>query len=1080
MNKAYLLVCVASVALAEAVAQADEGVVRHWAVEPMSDVMRLPDREPTDGVANGAVRIVMAKDEYEPGSFVVRAAKDLGKVRLELSAFRTADGKTLPAEALDLKFVKVWYQNRNSWYCYFGDNGRTLCPELLVNDEDLIRCDHKDKFNYAKLVEADGRVRERWIDPPYQFDHPDIFRPMRPNFRDAKTLQPVALPAGEHKQFFLTVRTEKDTAEGLYCGSVKLTADSRRPIAEIPVTVRVLPFVLPRPKSFVAPYDDLYIACYSPICWKTIRDRNGNDHELMLRQQEAMLKNAVAHGQNMHWIRGNVAKTNDVASVREAMSTVEAMNRAGMRTDVLLGGVEPLVRWWGRKSPITPEEARADAAHVVRCADAAFGHHNIYIGYGDEPGWQWLRDNRPVFLAFEDVGLKFILAGWNAIFAVNPFAMDWQNIGGSPEGGVALANKWNRLGMRTAWYAGHHVGPENPAFNRRQYGFSTYFGGYTAICNYENGFAFYNDNTPKYRRMNNVYGTGDGVLDTLQWEGFREGVDDIRYATALRELAQRALASEDGEVRRIGRKALAMFANYQMESEDLSRFRSRIVDYILAVRAKVGDPTPDKPFKRTTLQCKIPEGDDGDGPSPERWRWVRMHAERGEYGKALDEYLLRATNNSARVVRAYSGLVDPVAMEAAYLGGRVDILKAIVADISTRNATRTNQVYEACFTAGALLAGGTLDGQKDAWTRLDDEWREKVDDKCRLKAIDHVGQIMAREGQVERVKAFWEWRESRLKPSPRKRYLVTWSETPIAGPAGWDALKLEESAFDRKWKGDFSFLTTDVSTGNRGVDAAGVTDGKSGCVSMSAVADAWGLHFRFTDRTEDAKLIGIGAQGDGSYECYLAPGLRAPYACAIADVSRNGGVSVWNTTYNTTGWRRLNAKDGKQVRTSNVCKGDRVETYLSFSWSVYFSRIPDGSEPWEFESLRWGKHNSAWNGTHYVHGRNTWGLLDFKLTPHERAAIYRSLLLEAKNDPVVGDTVSYWKDPELGDPAFYEAVVKPEEDKVEAWKRQIVPEMDDQAALKLGVTALPAIRDFGYAIDRLRTRYSADRLCEER
>ncbi|MBP8789015.1 MAG: hypothetical protein KBH41_16400 [Azonexus sp.] len=69
-------------------------------------------------------------------------------------------GQALPASALDLKFVKVWYQNGNAWWSYFGDSGVRLCPELLVNDEDLIRVDTEKKANYARLVEPDGRRHE--------------------------------------------------------------------------------------------------------------------------------------------------------------------------------------------------------------------------------------------------------------------------------------------------------------------------------------------------------------------------------------------------------------------------------------------------------------------------------------------------------------------------------------------------------------------------------------------------------------------------------------------------------------------------------------------------------------------------------------------------------------------------------------------------------------------------------------------------------------------------------------------------------------------------------------------------------
>jgi len=38
---------------------------------------------------------------------------------------------------------------------------------------------------------------------------------------------------------------------------------------------------------------------------------------------------------------------------------------------------------------------------------------------------------------------------------------------------------------------------------------------------------------PKLRDLNFVYPTIDGVIDTIAWEGFREGVDDVRYITTL-------------------------------------------------------------------------------------------------------------------------------------------------------------------------------------------------------------------------------------------------------------------------------------------------------------------------------------------------------------------------------------------------------------------------------------------------------------------------------------------------------------------------------------------------------------------
>ena len=38
-----------------------------------------------------------------------------------------------------------------------------------------------------------------------------------------------------------------------------------------------------------------------------------------------------------------------------------------------------------------------------------------------------------------------------------------------------------------------------------------------------------------YRTIAFTYPTVDGVIDTLQWEGIREGVDDVRYLTTLKK-----------------------------------------------------------------------------------------------------------------------------------------------------------------------------------------------------------------------------------------------------------------------------------------------------------------------------------------------------------------------------------------------------------------------------------------------------------------------------------------------------------------------------------------------------------------
>lgn len=543
----------------------------HYAVPAMSSLQRLPDIYPEDGKAGDAVRIVAAKGEYEPGSFLVYPLKDLGKTQLSLTEFKSADGKVFPAADLDLKVVKVWYQNRNGWYSYFGDTGFKLVPELLLNDEDLIRVDTENEANYARLKSADGKITEQWINPPRQMDKAfwdnyrggGAFKPMKPEFDDAATLQPVALKSGEFKQFFLTARTRENTPPGLYKGAVKIGSHG-----EIPVAIRVLDFVLPKPKTYFDDSLDFYVCSYVYNRFSMIMEENGGDLELAKKQWKATMENLLAHNQDMTWLAGYLDG--------ESLECWKIMKEVGMRTDVVVGG-------------IPAGNTVVQAKRIVEAADRIYGHHNFYIGYGDEPGARWLKEKRPLFKVNHEAGLKFIIAGSDNVYRKAGYLYDWHNIAKKPEDGSSTV-LWNQFGTQphVAWYANQHVGVENPEFNRRQNGMAPYLSGYSALCNYAHHFGSYNDDSEGYRPMVFCYGRYSGVIDTLQWEGFREGVDDIRYATVLVKLAREAAKSADVDTRYAGNKALQYLALFNRESDDLDACRSEMIGHILKLKKLLG------------------------------------------------------------------------------------------------------------------------------------------------------------------------------------------------------------------------------------------------------------------------------------------------------------------------------------------------------------------------------------------------------------------------------------------------------------------------------------------------------------
>lgn len=80
---------------------------------------------------------------------------------------------------------------------------------------------------------------------------------------------------------------------------------------------------------------------------------------------------------------------------------------------------------------------------------------------------------------------------------------------------------------------------ENFSVYRRNYGYSLYNAGFDGAFPWAYQGAFgkmWTDNDDSVRDHMATYPTSTGVIDTIQWEGMREAVDDTRYAATLTTL----------------------------------------------------------------------------------------------------------------------------------------------------------------------------------------------------------------------------------------------------------------------------------------------------------------------------------------------------------------------------------------------------------------------------------------------------------------------------------------------------------------------------------------------------------------
>ena len=94
--------------------------------------------------------------------------------------------------------------------------------------------------------------------------------------------------------------------------------------------------------------------------------------------------------------------------------------------------------------------------------------------------------------------------------------------------------RWHGHGVRPYSYGNTQVGVENPDIYRRNFGFGLFTAGYDGAMDwaYQGGYNFaWNDfDGGQYRDHMFSYPTSDGhLVNTVEWEAYREGADDIRY-----------------------------------------------------------------------------------------------------------------------------------------------------------------------------------------------------------------------------------------------------------------------------------------------------------------------------------------------------------------------------------------------------------------------------------------------------------------------------------------------------------------------------------------------------------------------
>lgn len=542
-------------------------------VDPVGGIRRNPALFPEDGDFTNAVKVIAAGNEYENASILLFAYSDLKDVVVTPGALVGPGGARLDAKEIDTKVVKVWYQQGTAWGSFFSDPLRRIpTPELLLHDEALVDVDHDGQENFVRCDYKSGTAY-RWVSFNGAIvDHSYDGGIKNEWIHDAPALKPFGLLKNEFKQLMFTLHVPAGQRPGIYKGAFAVSVAGKK-VCDVPVKLKVLPFDLPLPAAFRDLERPFMVSPYM-----------GN---ISVYKSENLVRNMVRHN-----VRNCLLPK--IASVDEARAAYEMFKKTGFDTKYLFCALPGC----GVTTSYPAKETDANFSKYMNSITAAsnsiaairevFGPETKAYSYGIDEGSAWtVRSERATWQGIHRAGGNTVVATQYHPYIL--FNLDYANTPRHPRGYKRAAaddfHAGNADGL-IGWYADPHSGPENPDYTRRLYGWQTWRNNYDASCQYilfrDNWNDFWVPAEAFLRGLMLVYPQDNDILDTIEWEGLREGMDDVRYGTLLKQLGEKANHSKDIDTVYAARAALTWLAQVDCEHSALKYLRlemaSRIID----------------------------------------------------------------------------------------------------------------------------------------------------------------------------------------------------------------------------------------------------------------------------------------------------------------------------------------------------------------------------------------------------------------------------------------------------------------------------------------------------------------------
>jgi len=465
-----------------------------------------------------------------PVSFVVSTSKPLENVRIEVAPVRGKE-RVWPADAVDVHVVKDYYRNT-----IFGH--MAAMPSLLVHDESFLAIEPAPTEKSPKRMANVARG------------------PMR----DADSLQPIDITV--RRQFWVTIRIPAKAKPGNYETTLRIVPQNAE-ATEFGLSIEVHPFELLPPMIEYSIYYPTYLEADPPA------EGEYKFGDISAAQMLAEFRNMRAHGLTNPNIYDSPKVMPDGSLDFSKLDRVlDLREQAGLRPKVLymLSHTIPV-----KYKPLTEEEQQLTKKRVaaINAWAKARGYDEVFFATHDESWGENLSGERDSMIAIEEAGGSTYVAVMHTTFydrvgdvltrpvlqanishdldrARDRFATQdglrhmaeiagagtFTRVAENPKYRQAI-DGMHRQGRKIFTYMNPMAGFPLPELHRRNTGLGMWRVGFDGTMTWAYTHIASDDAVDQPMIYGMVIRTEDGVLDTLHWEGFREGVYDVQYLTTL-------------------------------------------------------------------------------------------------------------------------------------------------------------------------------------------------------------------------------------------------------------------------------------------------------------------------------------------------------------------------------------------------------------------------------------------------------------------------------------------------------------------------------------------------------------------